>query len=182
MIDAEKHTRNGITIRPASRNDAEILAHLSYRTFVETFAHLNSEDNMKVYLSTQCTVEVLAEELKDTASTFLLAYSDGEAIGFAKLRRNNIPDEIKEQNAIEIQRLYVIKDMLGKKIGKYLIEKCFELARSENFKTIWLGVWENNHRAIAFYKQFGFEACGTQIFELGNDRQTDLMMKKNIMR
>jgi ribosomal protein S18 acetylase RimI-like enzyme len=182
MVEAEENLRNGIRIRVAFDGDAETLAHLSYRTFSETFAHLNSEENMKEYLSTQCTKEVLARELNDTASTFLLAYYHEEAVGFAKLRRNNVPDEIVEPNAIEIHRLYVIHSMIGKKIGKYLIEKCIELARLENFTAVWLGVWERNDRAIAFYKRFGFEICGTHIFMVGQDAQTDLLMKKIIVR
>ncbi len=181
MIDSDT-LRSGIEIRLASHEDAKILAHLSGQTFSETFAHLNSAEDMKAYLTTQCNAETLADELRDPASLFFLAYTNNEPVGFAKLRRTKIPDEVKESNAIEIQRLYVLKKMIGKKIGKYLMEKCIERARFENFKTVWLGVWEHNYHAIAFYRQFGFETCGTQIFELGQDRQTDLIMKKNIMR
>ncbi len=182
MVSTDELRRIGVMIRPATFDDANVLAYLSRRTFSETFAHLNSDENMNDYFSTQCTADALSEELKDPASTFLMAYFNDEAVGFAKLRRNHVPAEVKEKNAIEIQRLYVINKMIGKKFGKYLIETCIEMARLENFKTIWLGVWEKNQHAIAFYRRFGFETCGTQIFELGKDRQTDLMMKKNIMR
>lgn len=165
-------------IRTASINDADTLALLSYQTFEETFAHVNSKENMNDYLSANCTTDVLAEELKDRASTFLIAYADKEPVGFAKLRWSETPIEIKDKKAVEIQRLYILKKMIGKKLGKILIEKCFEIALHRSFNTVWLGVWEHNDRAIAFYKKFGFDVFGSQIFELGRDRQTDLLMKK----
>lgn len=164
--------------RKASLEDADLLAQLSHTIFVETFAHLNSAANMKEYLSKNCTKANLVEELMDTSSAFLLAYSDDEPAGFAKLRWSEIPEEIKTNSAIEIQRLYVLKRMIGKRLGKMLIEECFEIARQKDFNIIWLGVWEHNVRAIAFYKHFGFEIIGSQIFELGRDKQTDFLMKK----
>jgi diamine N-acetyltransferase len=178
MNQNENIVANDVLIRFASTEDAEILAYLSYRTFAETFAHLNSEENMREYLSSNCTAEVLAEELQDPASTFLIVATDDEAVGFAKLRRSYIPVELKDQRAVEIHRLYVLQKMIGKKLGKLLMEKCCEIAKQENFDTIWLGVWEHNERAISFYKKFGFEVFGSQIFVVGRDRQNDLMMKK----
>ncbi|MBL7995086.1 GNAT family N-acetyltransferase [bacterium] len=171
-------TSDNITIRSASRDDAATLAELSYRTFEETFAHLNSSENMQEYFSRNCTIDVLEEELKDTFSAFLIADCDQEPIGFAKLRWSEIPKELAGQNVIEIQRLYVLKKMIGKKVGRMLIKECFDIARRKKFDTVWLGVWERNERAISFYKQFGFEVFGAQIFELGRDKQTDLLMKK----
>ena len=167
-----------VSIRRTVHEDAALLAHLSYLTFEETFAHLNSSENMQEYFSKNCTTDALAEELKDAFSTFLIADWNAEPVGFAKLRWSEIPRELAELNVIEIQRLYVLKKMIGKKVGRALIEACFEIARSRNADTVWLGVWENNTRAISFYKKCGFEVFGSHAFELGNDKQTDLLMKK----
>lgn len=171
-------TLENITLRSASRDDSATLAELSYRTFEETFAHLNSSENMQEYFSKNCTTDVIAEELKDTFSAFLIADWNAEPVGFAKLRWSEIPRELMGRNVIEIQRLYVLKKIIGKKVGRTLIEACFEISRSRNADTVWLGVWENNIRAISFYKKCGFEVFGSQIFELGRDKQTDLLMKK----
>jgi GNAT superfamily N-acetyltransferase len=169
-----------LNIRKASAGDAGTLARLSYQTFVETFADKNSEENMKEYLSKNCTEEVITDELKDPKSTFFIAEWGGEPVGFAKLRRNEMPDATKNTRALEIQRLYVTKQMIGKKVGKVLMETCMESAQHYNCNVIWLGVWEHNHPAIAFYKHFGFETFGSHVFVVGQDAQTDLLMKKNI--
>lgn len=180
MAAIQSNLIDNLNLRSASYEDAETLANLSYRTFDETFAHLNSGVNMREYLNKNCTSDVLAKELRDPASYFLIASIDDEAVGFAKLRRSEIPNDLRNKNPIEIQRLYVLKKAIGKKVGKFLIERCFEIGRSKQCDTIWLGVWERNERAIAFYKKFGFEIFGSQIFELGRDRQNDLLMKKTL--
>lgn len=173
-------TTEKFLIRTAVARDAEILARLSYQTFVEAFADQNTEENMAQYLSKNCTTPVLTEELKNDYSTFLIAEKDGEAVGFAQLLTIEIPEELKNKRVIEIHRLYVLKKMIGRKIGKALMEECLKRAKQNKFETIWLGVWERNAHAIAFYEKFGFEVFGSHIFEVGWDPQTDLLMKKEL--
>jgi ribosomal protein S18 acetylase RimI-like enzyme len=169
-----------VLIRTASVQDAETMAALSRRTFAETFADKNSEENMTEYLSTNCTAEILSEELKEADSTFFLALRGNGPVGFAKLRRSEIPVALKGMRAIEIQRLYVVKTMIGRKIGMNLMKRCLDMAEQEKYETVWLGVWEHNYSAIEFYKRFGFEIFGSHLFEVGRDPQTDLLMKKRI--
>lgn len=94
-----------------------------------------------------------------------------------KVNFGNVQTELKDNSALEIERIYVLKDYHGKKIGQKLYEKAIEIAKEKDAKYIWLGVWEENHRAINFYQKNGFEVFDKHIFVLGNDEQTDIMMK-----
>lgn len=170
-----------ITIRLASLDDATMLTELGAKTFYETFEAFNWEEDMKLYLAKNFTVGQLTIELNDDGSTFLVAQHGATAVGYAKLRQQQTqPEGLEEANTIEIERIYSRKEYLGKEVGKALMEGCLNLAKQKGHKIIWLGVWEHNPRAIAFYEKWGFEKFGSHDFILGQDLQTDILMKKLI--
>ncbi len=168
------------SIRPGTIHDAAILTELGVKTFCDTFAQDNTAENMKMYLEKNFTQEQLEKELRDPASTFLLAHDRDLLVGYAKLRRSEQPAELGDTPSLEIERIYSIKEYHGKKVGKALMLACLDITRKEGFKTVWLGVWEHNPRAMDFYEKWGFEKFGVHSFMLGTDTQTDLLMKKNL--
>ncbi len=169
-----------IRIRFAAEDDAELIAEISRQTFYETFAVQNSRENMDMHMAQYYAVEKIRAELRDPFSIFLLAYEGDRLAGYAKMN-DHIKEESKElENPVEIERIYSIKEMIGKGVGKKLMEKCLAIANEKNKKTVWLGVWEFNYRAIEFYSRCGFEKFGEHNFPVGNDPQTDWLMKRSL--
>jgi ribosomal protein S18 acetylase RimI-like enzyme len=169
--------QRNITVRRASSSDSELLADLGARTFSETFAAVNSPEDMAAYLSSAFTNAQLAAELADAGALFFVAEAEGEAAGYAKLREGEPPACVTGERPLELARIYVLEKWLGKSIGQALIERCLDEAREAGFKTMWLGVWERNWRAQAFYRKWGFHKVGEQVFQLGADEQTDWVMQ-----
>lgn len=166
-----------IAIRKITSRDVTELQNISKQTFFETFASDNSEENMKDYLENTFSVENLTAELNDTNSEFYFAELDGSSIGYLKVNEGASQTELKDKSALEIERIYVFKAYHGKKVGQILYDKAIELAKERKVKYLWLGVWEKNARAIRFYEKNGFITFDKHIFKLGNDSQTDIMMK-----
>ena len=169
-----------VTVRVASQVDAELIADISRETFHDSFAAQNTKENMDKFMNEQFAKDKLIEELSEPGNTFLLAYDGDQVVGYVKLREGAHPKYPENLAAIEIVRIYSATSMIGKGIGKLLMQTCIEIARKRNKKLIWLGVWENNQRAIDFYRKWGFEKFGEHDFILGNDIQTDWLMKKHI--
>lgn len=153
------------------------LQKISRQTFSETFSAENREEDMKLYFEKELSAEKLKSELDEKDSQFYFALSRGGVVGYLKLNTGQAQTEIRDSNALEIERIYVLKEFLGKKVGQVLYEKAIEVARQKKFEYVWLGVWEENHRAIHFYKKQGFVCFDKHVFKLGNDEQTDIMMK-----
>lgn len=166
-----------IEIRKVKLSDLKQLVELSRRTFLETFSDTNSEENMNKYLEEELSEEKITSQLTDENSIFYFALVDEKAIGYLKLNFSHSQTEIKDENAVEIERIYVLRDFLGKQVGQVLYEKAIQTARERNAGYVWLGVWEENERAIKFYKKNGFIQFDKHIFKLGEDEQTDIMMK-----
>ena len=164
-------------IRKVNIQDVEKLKEIGRQTFSETFSSENSEEDMREYLKKGFSTEKLKTELTDKNAEFYFAELDDKVIGYLKVNFGQSQTEIKDKNALEIERIYVLKEFHGKKIGEILYDKAIELAKEKNVEYIWLGVWEENPRAIRFYEKNGFVAFGKHIFKLGNDEQTDIMMK-----
>lgn len=163
-------------IRKAIIQDIEKLQEIGKRTFAETFASENSEENMAEYLKNKFSTEQLKTELTDKNADFYFAELNGKTIGYLKINVGQSQTEIKDKNTLEIERIYVLKEFHGKKVGQILYEKAIELAKRKNVEYVWLGVWEQNPRAIRFYEKNGFVAFDKHIFKLGDDEQTDIMM------
>ena len=166
-----------ITIKKASLNDIAQLQKIGRQTFSETFSDGNSDENMKKYLDESFSLEKLTSELSDQNAAFYFALIDDQAIGYLKLNFGQSQTELKDTAALEIERIYVLKEFHGKKVGQVLYETAIQVAKQARASYVWLGVWEENPRAINFYKKNGFVAFDKHIFKLGDDEQTDIMMK-----
>lgn len=166
-----------IQIRKATINDCESLLEIGKITFSETFASTNSEENMKDYLAKNFSKANLTLEINNPLSEFYLAFLEERVIGFLKVNFGKAQTEIQDEKAIELERIYVLKEFHGKKIGQLLFEKSIQIARNNKSQYLWLGVWENNFKALKFYEKNGFYIFDKHIFTLGTDEQTDLLMK-----
>jgi ribosomal protein S18 acetylase RimI-like enzyme len=169
-------------IRTATPADAEPLAALAGRTFRYTFADDNSPDDIEVYVRDSFSLDRVRAELADDVNTFLLAFMDGEVRpdGYAKLRTGTTDPSVTGPDPVELQRLYVDRSAIGHGVGAALMRASLDAARSAGHRTLWLGVWERNARAISFYERWQFERVGDHVFRLGSDHQTDLIMARPV--
>jgi ribosomal protein S18 acetylase RimI-like enzyme len=166
-----------IEITKIELSDIEQLQAIGKQTFFETFADKNTEENMQKYLEEGFTVEKLTAELTNPDSEFYFAKLDNQVIGYLKINFGAAQTELKDTKSLEIERIYVLKEFHGKKVGQILYDTAFDIAKQKNADYLWLGVWEENPRAISFYKKNGFVEFDKHIFVLGDDAQTDIMMK-----
>lgn len=164
-------------IRKINIDDLEALRNFSIQTFKETFEEVNTEEDMQKYLDENLSIEKLKTELENPNSEFYFGENNDEILGYLKLNFKDAQTEKLEENHFEIERIYVLKAFLGQKIGQILFDKAIEIGREKNLEYVWLGVWEENHRAIRFYEKNDFEIFGKHDFVLGKDVQTDLLMK-----
>lgn len=168
---------NSIKIKKVTITDIEQLQKIGRDTFFETFYDSNTEENMKKYLEINFSLKNLAKELKKKDNEFYFALKNNKVIGYLKLNFGSAQTELKNENTVEIERIYVLKIYHGKNIAQFLLEKAIEISNKKNVNYIWLGVWEKNIRAIKFYQKNNFIAFDKHIFKLGDDEQNDIMMK-----
>lgn len=171
-----------ITLRYATIEDAALVADISRQTFYDTFAADNTPENMEKFLNEQFTKGKLMLEVGRAENIFLLAYDRDAVAGYLKLREGKKLAALSSQSTLEIARLYVVKDFIGKGVGKQLMQAAIDIAQQKQKDTVWLGVWEHNQRAIAFYTAWGFEKFDEVDFLLGDDMQRDWLMKKDVGR
>jgi ribosomal protein S18 acetylase RimI-like enzyme len=169
-----------IIIRQATESDAELIADLSRQTFYDSFAEYNTKENMDKFMNEQFTREKLIDEVTQPWHVFFLAFLNDEPVGYVKLRDSSVPMKLQGQSCIEIARIYSIQKTIGRGVGKRLMQACHDIAKQKGKKILWLGVWEANQRAVDFYMKWGFKKFGDQKFVLGDDIQTDWLMKKVI--
>ncbi|GAB3012902.1 GNAT family N-acetyltransferase [Niabella terrae] len=167
-----------ITIKKVTLTDIEPLQEIGRNTFLETFSESNTEENMIKYLEDGFSVEKVTEELNNKHSEFYFALLDEKVIGYLKLNLGASQTELQDRSSLEIERIYVLQEYHGKKVGQVLYNKAMQVANDKKVSYVWLGVWEENPRAIRFYKKNGFVEFDKHIFRLGDDEQTDIMMKK----
>ncbi|MBI9072685.1 MAG: GNAT family N-acetyltransferase [Melioribacteraceae bacterium] len=161
-------------------NDIETLVNIGRITFAETFSPFNSKPVIDGYLDKYLNKTVFEEQIKNHNSKFFLAKLEDKTIGYLKLNFADAQTENIDNLAMEIERIYVLKEFHGKKIGQELLDYAIEIANKMRTNLIWLGVWDKNLRAVNFYKKNGFEEFDTHIFMMGEKRQTDLLMKKEL--
>lgn len=166
-----------ISINRVTLNDIEQLQKIGRQTFFETFSEVNSEEDMEKYLQDSFSLERLTTELNDRNSEFYFAIFDNVVIGYLKLNFGESQTELKDNKALEIERIYVLREFHGKSVGQLLYNRAIQIAKEKNADYLWLGVWEENPKAIRFYKKNGFAEFDKHIFKLGDDEQTDIMMK-----
>lgn len=174
-------TNADLRIRQAHVSDAAALAELAERTFRAAFGDANTDSDMDAYVQEVFSAKQVAHELSQANQQFLLVFKgDAESPkGYAKLRTNEPPAAVGP-SPIELQRLYVEPGTIGRGMGAALMQACLEMAESAGHQTLWLGVWQENQRAIEFYRRWGFQTVGSHVFRLGSDDQTDLIMQRTV--
>lgn len=168
------------TLRYATVDDAELIADISRQTFYDTFAAHNTKEDMDLFLGQQFTKGKLMLEVGRRENVFLLAFQQHDVAGYVKLREHIHPSSLPFVPTLEIARLYATEKFIGKGVGNMLMQTSLDIARQKNKQVVWLGVWEKNDRAIAFYKKWGFQKFDETDFLLGNDVQRDWLMKREL--
>lgn len=166
-----------IKIRKVYPFDIDTLLTLSRKTFYDAFEHLNNPDDFEAYASKAFTREQLLSEINNPDSEFYFAILNNEAVGYIKLNYRDAQAEFQDADAVEVSRIYVLVSHQGKKIGNQLLAFAINKAIDNKMSYIWLGVWEHNHAAMRFYERNGFKAFSSHHFMVGNDQQTDILMK-----
>jgi len=170
-----------INIKQCTFEDLRILQEISYVTFNETFKDQNSSENMTTYLEKAFNLEQLEKELSNISSQFFIVYFDNQVAGYIKVNTNDAQSEEMGEESLEIERIYIKNQFQKHGLGKYLFNKAMEIAMEGNKKKIWLGVWEKNENAIAFYKKMGFVQTGAHSFYMGDEEQRDFIMTKTLI-
>lgn len=173
------HSEN-IIISKAKLADLNELLIVAAKTFYDTFSEVNTEEDMKMYLAEHFTFEKLSSEFNNPNSEFYIATLNDRITGYLKINFEPAQTESNQNNTIEIERIYVLKEFQGHKVGNLLLDKAFEAAKQKKINFVWLGVWEKNVKAISFYKKNGFTESGRHLFKLGTEEQTDIIMKKKL--
>lgn len=169
-----------IIIQRIGTENVEQLQKIAEQTFFDTFSQHNTAENMTQYMATGFTIDKLTAEIENNNSEFYFALSENEVIGYLKINTGDAQTELLDINAFEIERIYVSNDFHGKKVGQILYDKALEIAKERDASYVWLGVWEENPRAIQFYKKNGFVEFDQHIFKFGNEEQADIMMRKEL--
>lgn len=164
-------------IEKVNESEVEELQSISRQTFYETYCTMNTKENMDKYLNENLSISTLKKELKNPNSEFYIIKDLDKNIGYLKLNMGPAQTDIKDASALEIERIYVIKEYQGKKAGQQLYEKTIQVAKEKMLKYIWLGVWQENSKAIQFYIKNGFEIFDQHVFKLGDEEQTDFLMR-----
>ena len=161
-------------------NDFDTLRNISYLTFHDTFSESNTSSNLNAYMDKAFQIDKLKTELSNPHSTFYFLYTENEIAGYLKLNEWEAQTDINDLKSIEVERIYLLKDFQGKGLGKALMDNAVEVAKGFNKDYIWLGVWEKNEKAIAFYKRNGFYIIDQHSFFMGDEEQTDYLMRKDL--
>ncbi len=169
-----------LRIKVACTKDTASLSKLGETTFTQTYASYNNKKNFQKYLQESFSEDSTRKQLEDNGNFFLLAQLDHKSIGYAKLKENNKPFHDKTINAVELERIYVLKEYQGGGVGKTLLDNCIAFAQLRKYPVMWLGVWEQNLKALKFYQKQGFVVFGSHKFNLGDEEQNDFLMKKDL--
>lgn len=167
-------------IQKVNLKDLITLRKLSIQTFDESFSAMNTADNMKLYFENCLNTAKLEQELSNPDSHFYFFVSKGKPIAYLKLNTQSAQTENMGDEALELERIYVLKSAQGMKIGQQLLDFALNVGRQEQKKIIWLGVWEKNRKAIDFYLKNGFQHVDQHQFMVGTDLQIDYLFRKKL--
>ena len=170
-----------MVVTEASQEDFKTIQRVAKETFFETFSGSNTEEDMQKYLAENFSDENIKAELANPESLFFVAWEREIPVGYLKVNTGNAQTELKDEISLEIERIYVKSEFHGKKVGQLLYDKALEVAINQKKSYIWLGVWEENAKAIRFYEKNGFVVFDKHVFKFGNDEQIDLMMRKILL-
>lgn len=169
-----------IAIRNATAADARAVASLAESTFRETFASTNTDADMDLHCQQAYSESVQSSEIANPNMQTLVAEDDGGLVGYAQVRWMDVPACVEARSPGEVYRLYVSRAWHGKGVAQSLMTECLNAIAQRGCEIAWLGVWEHNPRAIAFYRKFGFEIVGDHVFTVGTDPQRDLVMSRQL--
>jgi ribosomal protein S18 acetylase RimI-like enzyme len=171
-----------VHIRRAVADDAKLIAELSAITFFDTFKGTCTDDDMQGFIKDYFSIEQVEKELQDNDDFYFIAFINGNPAGYIRMKEEVSDVEIiNKHRGFELKRIYVLKEYHSKKIGAALMNFALDFATEKNYELIWLGVWEHNERARAFYNKFGFEDSGVMHpFPIGNTPQTDVWLYRFI--
>lgn len=165
-----------VRIISCDSSHVEDLLRIAKVTFTDTYAAKNSAESMRDYIALHFTPAIFEAQLSDKNSLYFLAVEGENYVGYLKLNFAGAQTEAGHPDSLEIERIYVLKEFHGAGMGQLLVEKAIEVARENELKYLWLGVWTENERAIRFYEKMGFEKIGTHIFHFAGEAQTDYLM------
>jgi diamine N-acetyltransferase len=169
-----------LTMKICTIDDLPLLREISYKTYDETFRHMNTSSNMEAYLEQAFNIGKMHDELSNSDSLFYLLYADEELAGYLKLNEYEAQTDINDSQSIEVERIYVAKEFQGRGLGKVLMNKAINFSHNQGKSYIWLGVWEKNDKGIQFYKKNGFYEIGKHPFIMGDEEQTDFILRKDL--
>ncbi len=169
-----------LTLSLCTLKNLDTLIAIGKRTFTESFQEQNNPDDFSDYLESAFSKATILSELKDPNTSFYFVYRGTIKVGYFKINKAASQTDIKDDNAIELERIYVLKEHQGQRIGNYILNWVMDYARSKNKRYVWLGVWERNAKAIDFYRRYGFVKFGTHPYYIGKDRQTDWLMRYDL--
>lgn len=169
-----------VEVRHVTMPDLPALVLLARQTFEDSFAADNTPENMAWYLEQAFTIDKITAEIDEPGSQYFVAEKDRRLVGYARVRESDEVKNVLTESSLELQRIYVDKNSQGLRVGVSLLQACIDYARTNRCSWLWLGVWERNFKAQEFYKKWGFEKFGEHVFQMGDDPQTDWLMKKRI--
>jgi len=170
-----------LSFKKCNSNDLDRLLEVSRTTFIDAFEKDNNPDDFKEYINSAFSRETIKAEISNPNSLFYFTYHYDTLVGYFKINQKGAQTEQINTNTLELERIYVVKAFQGRQIGKHMLFKTIELAKSKNTSFLWLGVWEKNSAAIRFYERYGFIKFDTHHYFIGNDKQTDWLMKLNLI-
>lgn len=169
-----------VKIIPCSQSDIQILQDISVETYTETFQDYNTPENMSAYLENAYRLDKLKQEIAQDDSAFFFIYYNRYLAGYMKVNTGESQSEDLGDDMLEIERIYIRSRFQQKGLGRDLMNKAIEIAKVKKKQKIWLGVWEHNEQALAFYQKNGFIQTGSHSFFMGDDEQTDYIMVKTL--
>jgi ribosomal protein S18 acetylase RimI-like enzyme len=166
-----------VKIRRGEIKDANLLAALGGTTNYETYFETDEPEDLAKYIADFFNPQAMKIELEDANNSFFIAEINGKAVGYAELRAGQPAECVKDENIVELHKIYVLEKMTRHGVGKILLQKCLGEAKARGFDALWLAVFELNTRAIEFYKRQGFEQVGKTGFYYGENCFTCFVMK-----
>lgn len=169
-----------ITIKPCTEADLDDLRKASIETFVETFGDQNTDEDINEYVRNSLSRAELRRQMREQESAFFFAVIDDDVAGYLKLNVGAAQTEQVGEDGVEVERIYALRRFKRQGLGTLMMERAMNEAANRGLNTVWLGVWEHNVAAQRFYERLGFSVFGSHVFTLGDDEQTDLLMKRAV--
>jgi diamine N-acetyltransferase len=174
------YLRSMIEIREAELKDLPALREVAISSYSDTFSAFNTPENMKAFFESAYSLEAFEKEFHEPDAHIYLAWEEDHLLGFLRLRECDEVRSLLGNNALELQRLYVLTSAQGKSVGRLLMEAALAYAIQKKYDWMWLGVWERNFKAQGFYKAWGFEKFSEHTFWMGDDPQIDWLLKRKL--